>query len=280
MMKLELFRIRNFSAGSAITLITAFGMFGIFFPLTIFLQGPIGYSPLKAGLTGVPLSIMIMIAAPIAGRLSDRIGSRWLMVAGLTLMSLGIFFLTARTATDTTWKTLILPLVVTGCGMGLTFSPLTTAAMKDVPVGISGSASGIINTVRNVGQVLGIAVLGSVLQNRLAANMSTRLEGAPLPAPVKDHVVTLAGQSRIEEIPVALQNGYQQLIPQVMGDLRLAFVGATQTTFLVSAITCAVAIFVALIIRNPERVGRRVPVPAEAMAESAAQEETSVPVAD
>ena len=153
MVKLELFGIRNFWVANVIGLAIPFGLFGIFFPMTVFLQGALGMTPLEAGLTMMPMSLMLMFVAPISGRLSDRIGARWILTTGLTLVTVGILLMTSRVSTTTNWQTLLPALVVTGTGMGMTFAPMTAAAMSRVPPRISGSASGILNTSRNIGQL-------------------------------------------------------------------------------------------------------------------------------
>ena len=180
MMKLELFKIRNFTIGNFIAMAVSFGMLGIFFPMTIYLQGVLGYSPIKAGLTMAPMSLMMLIAAPIAGRLSDRLGTRWILFGGLLVMTAGLFYLAKLTNLDLTPVSLLPALIIGGIGMGFTFSPMTAATMHDVPPAISGSASGILNTMRNIGQVLGIAVLGSVLQQQVGAHVSDALIGQPI----------------------------------------------------------------------------------------------------
>jgi hypothetical protein len=119
-------------------------------------------SPIEAGLTMTPMSLAIMVAAPLAGRLTDRIGARWILVTGLTLMVSGILLIVSRIDLETDWRRLLPALLITGAGMGMTFAPMTAAAMAAVPPRIAGSASGIVNTMRNVGQVLGIAVLGAL----------------------------------------------------------------------------------------------------------------------
>src|SRR5207302_967997 len=133
MMKIELFKIRNFWVGNVITLLVAFGMFGIFFPLTLFLQGVLGFTPIRAGLTTVPMSAGMLVLAPITGRLSDRVGARWLLVSGLSLMSLGILLTIWRTNLHSDWLALLPALLVSGAGMGMTFAPMTAAAMREVP---------------------------------------------------------------------------------------------------------------------------------------------------
>lgn len=247
MMKLELFKIRNFTMGNVIALVVAFGMFGIFFPLTLFLQGVLGYTPIRAGLTTTPMALMIMVAAPISGRLTDKIGARWILVTGLSLMTAGILFITTQIDLNTDWQALAPPLIVTGLGMGMTFAPMTAAAMRDVPQRISGSASGILNTTRNIGQVLGIAVLGSVLQTRLVSHGEDRLADIPLEPAARDQAIDLAKNNRFEEIPAVVP---PDLLPAVFGNLQQAFVDSIHNTFAVSAFSCLVGVGAAFMISN------------------------------
>ncbi len=120
--KIELFALRNFTVANIVGAVVAFGMLGIFFPITLFLQEVLGFSPVKSGLAMTPMSLMILVGAPISGRLSDRIGSRWLLAAGTAIMAVGILFITRQTSVDTTILSLSPALVVTGIGMGMTFS--------------------------------------------------------------------------------------------------------------------------------------------------------------
>lgn len=246
-MKIELFRLRNFWVGNVIATVVAFGMLGIFFPMTLFLQGVLGFSPIRAGLTMTPMSIMIMFAAPLSGRLSDRIGARWILVTGLTLMATGILLIITQIDLNTTWQSLLLPLLVAGTGMGMTFAPMTAAAMREVPPRIAGSASGILNTTRNIGQVLGIAVLGSLLQSRLAANTTEQVANLPLDPATRNQVVEIARGSQFELLPGVVP---ADLMPQVFRGVQLAFVDSLHTTFLFGAGACAVGAVTALFIRN------------------------------
>jgi EmrB/QacA subfamily drug resistance transporter len=265
MMKLELFKLRNFWVGNVIATAISFGMLGIFFPMTIFLQGVLGFSPIRAGLTMTPMSIMIMFAAPFAGRLTDRIGARWIMVAGGGLMGIGILFMITRVDLETDWVHLLPALVVTGLGMGLTFSPMTAAAMRDVPPRIAGSASGIINTMRNIGQVLGIAVLGSFLQNRVGEHVGDRLQPLNLDPATKDRTVELAQQSQFDLLGGVLP---QDQFAVAYTAIQNGFVDALHNTFFVGALTCVLAAGFALLIRNPLPRPATVPAPAPAEAVS------------
>jgi MFS family permease len=229
-------------------------MLGIFFPMTVFLQGILGFTPIRAGLTMTPMSLMIMIAAPIAGRLTDKIGARWILVTGLSLMTGGILFIVSRIDLETDWQRLLPALIVTGIGMGLTFAPMTAAAMASVPPRIAGSASGVINTMRNVGQVLGIAVLGSVLQNQVGVHTADELNSVPLDPATHEQVVALAEQSRFEQIAgavLAMPGAGQDLVDQVFHAVQLGFADAIRTTFFFGALACAVALATAFFIRNP-----------------------------
>jgi MFS family permease len=201
-----------------------------------------------------PMSLMIMLAAPISGKLSDRFGSRWILVSGLTLMSVGILFIISRINLETTWITLLPALIVTGLGMGMTFAPMTAAAMREVPLRISGSASGILNTSRNVGQVLGIAVLGSLLQSRLGVHATDRLADVPLDPSVKAQLVQVVKDSRFEVIGQVIPQAQANLLPAIFNDVQLAFVDSLHNTFVVGALACALGALSALLIHNPARI--------------------------
>ena len=269
MVKLELFKIRNFWVGNVIATTISFGMLGIFFPMTIFLQGVLGFTPIRAGLTMIPMSLALLIAAPLAGRLTDRVGPRWIMVTGGSLMTAGILFLITRIELDADWTTLAAPLLLTGIGMGLTFSPMTAAAMRDVPPRIAGSASGILNTMRNIGQVLGIAVLGSLLQNRVGVHAADELQSTGLPSDIQDQIVTLAQQSQFERLPEIVP---ADQLADVFIAIQNGFVDALHNTFFVGAMTCAVAAITATLVRNPK------PRPAVASAPDARAREVPEPL--
>ena len=269
MMKLELFRIRNFSVANGLGLAVSFGMLGIFFPMTVFLQGALGMSPIQAGLTMLPNGLVLMFAAPAAGRLTDRFGARWILVSGLTLMSLGIALLIRQISVDTTSWSLTIPLMVTGLGMGMTFAPMTAAAMMQVPPRIAGSASGILNTTRNLGQVLGIAILGSVLQSRLAVHGAEALGAIPSLDPVVgESVGTLIASGRVEAIAAAVPPEAMPLLPGIYDAVRSAFVLSMHETFALGAVACLLGALGATLIENPRR---KVVAPPETQAQIAAR---------
>jgi EmrB/QacA subfamily drug resistance transporter len=170
LLPLSLFRDRNYTVANLLFSVIGFP-FAMFIVLSIFLQSVLGYSAIHTGLSLIPTSLGIMLVGPIAGRLSDRINGKYIVLAGLAAAAIGIL-LTARalTLSVNTWQ-LVFPLAVTGVGMGFVFAPMTALAMRDVPLARSGAASGFLFTNRQVGQALGSAVIGSILATRVAAEL-------------------------------------------------------------------------------------------------------------
>ena len=188
----SLFRDRNFALMNFVSGTLVIGMMGIFLPFTIYLQSVLGFSALKAGLTMAPSSLISVFIAPLAGRWTDRIGGKYILITGLTLFAAGMgwMFLIARTSSS--WVVFLPALLVAGVGMGCTFAPLTTTAMRNVEPRMAGAASGVLNTVRQVGTVIGTAAVGALRQNRLVAawtsQASARAKG--LPPTVRGQFVT------------------------------------------------------------------------------------------
>ena len=166
MLPLGLFRSRAFRAVNAAALLMSVGMFGSIFLLAQFLQTVQGYGPLGAGLRTLPWTAVPVLVAPIAGPLSDRIGGRPLLVAGLVLQGLGIGWLGLLLQVDTSYGQMLVPFVLAGAGMGLFFVPVASVVMGSVPASDQGIASGANNGIRELGGVLGIAVLGAVFAAR------------------------------------------------------------------------------------------------------------------
>jgi EmrB/QacA subfamily drug resistance transporter len=169
-----LFRDRNFSLMNWVATVMAFGMIGVFLPLTIYLQSALGLTALKAGLTFLPMSAVSMVVAPFAGRLVDRVGGKYVLMFGLSMFALGMGIITWRASLDATWTTFLPGMAIAGVGMGCTFAPMTTVAMRNIQPRLAGAASGVLNTTRQVGGAIGSAVVGAVLQNQLAASLHTQ----------------------------------------------------------------------------------------------------------
>ena len=171
LMPLSLFRDRNFAVANWIAAAISFGMLSIFLPFTIYLQSARGFSALVAGLTLAPMSLTSMFTAPFAGRMADRIGGKYILMTGIFLFTIGFGSIALVAGPDSTWVNFLVPAIVAGLGIGMTFAPMTTVAMRNVEPRVAGSASAVLNTIRQLGAVIGSAVVGAVLQNRLATTL-------------------------------------------------------------------------------------------------------------
>src|SRR6201982_4198569 len=169
-----LFRNRNFTLMNWVSCTLSIGMLGIFLPLTIYLQSALGFSALKAGLTLAPSSLVMIVAAPFLGRLTDKTGGKYILICGLTLFAVGMGWVVLIATPHSTWYDFLPALIVAGLGMGGTFAPLTTVAMREVDPRMAGAASGVLNTTRQVGSVIGTAAVGALLQTRLSPSLTTR----------------------------------------------------------------------------------------------------------
>jgi EmrB/QacA subfamily drug resistance transporter len=165
MLPMRFFASRGFAATNGVSLIMFFGMFGSIFFLTQVFQTAQGYSALESGLRTLPWTAMPIFVAPFAGLLSDRIGSRPLMAAGLALQAVAIVWLAAVTTPEVAYSTLVPAFVLGGTGMALVFSPVANAVLSAVQPHEAGQASGANNAIRELGGVLGVAVLAAVFSS-------------------------------------------------------------------------------------------------------------------
>jgi EmrB/QacA subfamily drug resistance transporter len=169
LLDLSLFRIGAFTGANIVAMLVSLSMFGVFFFVTLYVQNILHYRPAKAGATFLPMVLLIIFIAPIAGRLSDRIGSRWLMGGGMTLLGISLLLYERVTVHSNFW-TLLPPMLVGGFGMAMTMSPMTSAAMGAVPVDKAGVGSGVLNSFRQVGGSLGIALMGAIVGSYIRPN--------------------------------------------------------------------------------------------------------------
>ena len=167
MLDLSLFKIGSFTGANLVAMLVSLGMFGVFFFVSLYIQNILGWSPTQAGASFLPMTVLIILVAPIAGRTSDRIGSRWLMGAGMTLVGFSLL-LYQRVGLHSTFWTLLPAMLLGGVGMAMTMSPMTAAAMGSVPVDKAGVGSGVLNSFRQVGGSLGIALMGAILASYIS----------------------------------------------------------------------------------------------------------------
>ena len=162
MLDISLFRNATFAGANTIMLLIALAMFGVFFYVSLYVQNVLHYSPTQAGATFLPMTLCIVFLAPVAGKLSDRFGPRWLIASGMALVAGSLVIFAQLDQSSTFWD--IFPgLLVGGAGMAMSMAPTTATAMRAVPVDKAGVGSAVLNSVRQVGGSLGIAIMGAIV---------------------------------------------------------------------------------------------------------------------
>ena len=202
---LHMFADRNRAGSYAIMLSLAAAMFGMFFFLTLFVQDVLGYSPLRAGLSFLPVTAGIILSSQFAARSLPRLGPRRLMTTGALLAVAGLAWLTQVSVTSGYVDGLLAPMLIFAIGMGLLFVPLTVVAVSGVPPHEAGAASSLLNVMQQVGGSLGLSILvtafGTASRNEATTQVADFLRTAPpeaqaqfqqtgqLPAPWADQVL-------------------------------------------------------------------------------------------
>ncbi len=164
MLDLALFASRSFSTANLVGFLSSFAMFGSIFFITLFVQGVWGWKPLAAGLGTMPWTATIMLTAPIAGALAGRIGARRVVTAGMAAQAVSLFWIGTAASAGSSYLSLLPAFILGGLGMGLSFAPLSATVMSGLSDARQGEASGAYNTLRELGGVFGVAVLGAVFQ--------------------------------------------------------------------------------------------------------------------
>ncbi|MET4781595.1 EmrB/QacA subfamily drug resistance transporter [Glaciihabitans sp. UYNi722] len=159
---LTVFTNRIFTGANIVTLISTAVMCSLFFFLALYLQTVVGLTALQSGATLLPLTLTIILIAPLAGRLGDRIGNRLLVVTGMVVLALGLLGM-SRLGTGSNVVALMVWLAVTGFGIALARTPTTTMALGSAKDGAFGIAAGIFNTFQAAGLALGISLMGVIL---------------------------------------------------------------------------------------------------------------------
>jgi EmrB/QacA subfamily drug resistance transporter len=162
MLPMEFFSNRGFAVTNAVSLAMYFGMFGSIFFLSQFLQNVLHNTPLEAGVKLLVWTGAVMVVAPVAGFLSERYGSRIFMIVGLALQAIALGWMASLASVNESYASLIIPFALAGSGMALVFAPSANAVLASVRTAQTGQASGATNAIRELGGVLGIAVLATV----------------------------------------------------------------------------------------------------------------------
>ncbi|MBA2517616.1 MAG: MFS transporter [Solirubrobacterales bacterium] len=209
------FQSRTFLGANIVAFAVSFAMLAMFFFLALYMQNVLGYSPLEAGVRFLPSTVVIIFLGPISGRLTDRIGPRPLMVAGLVFAAVSLWWL-SRVTTDTTYGDLLPGFVLMGLGMGLVMSPMSTAAMNSVDRTKAGVASGVLSMSRMVGGTFGVAVLGALVATIGRSRLDELLPATP--AATRERLAeSLGGGGVPGGAPTAVANAVRESFVSALG---------------------------------------------------------------
>ncbi len=262
LLQLKFFRSSTFTGANLVGVIVSFAFFGVIFFLSLFMQVVQGYSPTVAGVLQLPATLGVMSAAIVSGRIVGRIGARAPITIGLIMTGVGLLCLTTLEPTSgyaSFWYWLLL----IGLGNGLIMSPMTTAVMGTVPAARAGMASATSNTMRQVGSVFGIAVLGNLVTRRYLERLPGSLQPFHLPAVVSAKITAMAHQGSLAP------NG--ALPPAVAHAIGMSFTAGIHVALWVSGIMLLVGAPIAFAtIRGtaPQHVAARARAAAVAAAEA------------
>jgi EmrB/QacA subfamily drug resistance transporter len=249
MVDFQFFRSKSFLGANLVAYIVSFAMLAMFFFLALYMQNIKDYSPLQAGVRFLPSTVVIILVAPIAGRLSDRIGPKPLITAGLLIVA-GSLFWQGHLQVDTSYGFLIGAFMLMGLGMGLVMSPMSTAGMNAVEPAKAGVASGILTMSRMVGGTFGVAAMGALITGLGKSKIDQLLPAMP------------AGQR--QQLADSLGAGGARVGGQAGAAVQQAYVYALNNGLRIGA---AVAVLGALLAWT--LIADRAEAPAEASAESA-----------
>jgi EmrB/QacA subfamily drug resistance transporter len=267
MVNFTFFRSRTFLGANMVGFLVSFAMLAQFFFLALYMQNILGYSPLQAGIRFLPSTLLLVVMGPLAGRLTDRVGPRPLMAAGLLIVSAAVFVQSGITV-HTTYLRLLPGFVLMGIGIGLVMSPMSTAAMNSVDRTKAGAASGVLSMSRMVGGTFGVAVMGALIATLGRSSIDSHLP--QLPAPTRATLANSLGGGGVQGSGTPAR---------VVSAVHEAFVSALGTGLAISAAVTLCGAVAAWLLIEPIRA-KRGPQPAEgeqrAAGEEAAAELTAV----
>jgi EmrB/QacA subfamily drug resistance transporter len=246
MLDVNFFKNPRFTAASGSITVVFFAMFGTIFLLTQYFQFVLGYDTLATGIRMVPFAAAMMVAAPLAPRVVERIGTKITVVIGLGLVTTGLLLMTTFQV-DTSYASIVWKLMMMAVGMGFVMAPATDSVMGSLPLAKAGVGSAVNDTTRQVGGAMGVAIIGSVLSGTYGAAIANFFAGKPVPQEAVD-----AAQSQLGAVPDVAHGLVANGAPQSVADNLIAtanqaFVSAMHWGVLVAACATAIGIVVAAV---------------------------------
>ncbi|HLX13557.1 MAG TPA: DHA2 family efflux MFS transporter permease subunit [Bacteroidota bacterium] len=255
---LRLLKDYNFGITNLVMFIFGLGMFGSTFLLPLYLQNSLGYSAYQAGEVFLPVGILQGFMSPVAGYLSDRGNPKLPAVVGVLLLAVS-FYLNYFLTLSSEHAQIMLSLYLRGLGLGLMFTPLSALALANIPREKMGQASGLFNVIRQVGGSFGIAILGSVLTQRINFHATRYAEAVnQYSAPFKSRVFIL--QSFVHNVAggTTMLTGMRAKALLASNVFQQAFVAGIADDFLLAGVITLVCVFPIFILRTGKRGGEKV----------------------
>ena len=263
MLDLSLFRKPAFTGAQIVAFSLHASMFAMFLYLTLYLQNILSYSPFEAGLRFLPISLLAFIAAPIAGKLAERLPVRAFLGGGLVLVGCALLLMGGIDPSDG-WTTLLPGFILAGVGIGFVNPALATTAVGVVEPRRSGAASGINGTFRQVGTATGIAGLGALFQAKVTDELGAALARLPLPPGAEDRLFEAVNSGAVESAARAVPPAARDTL--VVAAQR-AFIDGLNEILIVGAVVAFVGGILALaLVRRRDFVAQPGGRPAEASA--------------
>jgi EmrB/QacA subfamily drug resistance transporter len=254
MVEFDFFRTRQFLGTNGIAFVVSFAMLAMFFFMALYMQNILSYSPLEAGIRFLPSTLVIIVAAPIAGRLTDRIGARIPIAVGLSLVAVSLYF-QSRITIDSTYSDLLPLFALMGLGIGLTMSPMSTAAMNAVQEAKAGVASGILSMSRMVGGTFGVAAVGALFQHLSDNRLHERLGELPLSSQQQAWFADNLGSGNVDDKLKQLDPSTANEVGRV---LKETFVHSLSASLRLSTAVAVAGVAIALLMLRgqPKPVGQ------------------------
>ena len=252
-LNLRLLKYHNFAMSTLVMFIFGIAFFGNAFLLPIYLQNSLGYTALQAGLVFFPVGILQAFIAPLSGQITDRFNPKIPLLTGAVIVGISMYLL-SLISLQTTHNQIMLPLYLRGLGMGLIFTPISTVALYDIPRPQLAQASGLFNTIRQVGGSFGIAALGTILAQRVKFHIQNYGEQLNQTSPVfhdvtahlQEHAMHAVGSDHMTAVVQAKILLMQNLTKQ-------AFVQGISNDFLIGAALTFVLLVPMLLLRTSKK---------------------------
>ncbi|WP_152649751.1 DHA2 family efflux MFS transporter permease subunit [Demequina oxidasica] len=204
LLPLKLFKDRNFSLANATISTVGFAITSMFIPMVYFYQVVRGLSPTQTALMTVPTALMTLLLARLAGKLTDTVHPRYLVVPGMLVTAFSLWLTAVMFTPTMSIGLLLIPPTILGIGSAFMWGPISSTATRNLPMNAAGAGSGVYNTTRQVGAVLGSAAIATLLANRIAANLPAAAGSAD------------GGEAGLGALPDALKDGFSTAMGQTL----------------------------------------------------------------